>query len=38
MKVLFLLASPEYFRYYDDTVRLFAERRHRVSVVVNRHR
>jgi hypothetical protein len=38
VKILFLLASPEYFRYYDDTLRLLADRGHRVSIAVNRQR
>lgn len=38
MRILFLLASPEYFRYYDETVRLLADRGHRVAVAVNRQR
>ena len=35
MRVLFAMASPEYLRYYDSTIRLLAERGHRVLVAVN---
>ena len=38
MTVLVALATPEYFRYYDDTLRLLADRGHRVVVAVNRQR
>jgi hypothetical protein len=34
-RFLFVLASPEYLRYYDSTMRLLVERGHAVSVGVN---
>jgi hypothetical protein len=34
LKILFALASPEYLRYYDSTMRLLADRGHRVVVGV----
>jgi hypothetical protein len=34
-KILFALASPEYLRYYDSTMRLLADRGHQVIVGVN---
>ena len=38
MKVLFAIASPEYLRFYDDTIRVLADRGHQVAVVINRQR
>jgi hypothetical protein len=38
MKVLFVLATPEYFRYYDSAIRLLAERGHSVAIAINRQR
>ena len=38
LKILFTLASPEYLRYYDSTMRLLADRGHAVSVAVNSRR
>jgi hypothetical protein len=35
LKILFTLASPEYLRYFDSTMRLLADRGHAVSVAVN---
>jgi hypothetical protein len=35
LRILFTLASPEYLRYYDSTMRLLADRGHAVSVAVN---
>ncbi len=35
LRVLFTMASPEYLRYYDSTIRLFAERGHEVIMAVN---
>ena len=35
MRILFVLASPEYLRYYDTTMTALAERGHSVSVAVN---
>jgi len=35
LNILFTLASPEYLRYYDSTMRLLADRGHAVSVAVN---
>ncbi|PYR79359.1 MAG: hypothetical protein DMF87_11555 [Acidobacteria bacterium] len=35
LQIMFALASPEYLRYYDSTMRLLAERGHHVSVAVN---
>ena len=35
MRVLFAVASPEYLRYYDSTLRLLAERGHDVAITVN---
>ena len=35
VQIMFALASPEYLRYYDSTMRLLAERGHHVSVAVN---
>ncbi len=34
-RVLFVIASPEYLRYFDSTMRLLVEQGHRVSVAVN---
>ena len=34
-RLLFVLASPEYLRYYDTTMRLLADRGHQVIVAVN---
>lgn len=38
MKILFAMASPEYLRYYDSTIRLLASRGHRVAIGVNHQR
>jgi hypothetical protein len=38
LRILFTLASPEYLRYYDLTMRLLADRGHAVSVAVNSQR
>jgi hypothetical protein len=35
LRLLFVLASPEYLRYYDSTMRLLADRGHQVMVAVN---
>ncbi|MBM3777179.1 MAG: putative sugar O-methyltransferase [Acidimicrobiia bacterium] len=35
MKVLFVVASPEYLRYYDSVLRELARRGHDVSIAVN---
>jgi hypothetical protein len=35
LKILFTMASPEYLRYYDSTMRLLAGRGHQVAVAVN---
>ncbi len=35
LQIMFALASPEYLRYFDSTMRLLAERGHHVSVAVN---
>jgi hypothetical protein len=35
MTFLFAVASPEYLRYYDSTLRLLAERGHDVAIAVN---
>ena len=35
MRFLFVVASPEYLRYYDLVLRLLAERGHDVSIAVN---
>lgn len=37
-RILFALASPEYLRYYDSTLRLLADRGHTVLVAVNQLR
>jgi hypothetical protein len=34
-RLLMVLASPEYLRYYDTTMRLLADRGHQVTVAVN---
>ncbi|HEY6506953.1 MAG TPA: hypothetical protein VIY56_03015 [Vicinamibacterales bacterium] len=34
-RILFVLSSPEYLRYYDTTMRLLADRGHTVLVAVN---
>ncbi len=36
VRILFVLATPEYFRYYDSAIRLLAERGHEVAVAINR--
>lgn len=36
MKLLFVMASPEYLRYFDSTIRLLADHGHSVHVAVNR--
>jgi hypothetical protein len=33
-KILFVTPSPEYLRYYDSTIRLLADRGHRVSLAI----
>jgi len=38
VKVLFAIASPEYLRFYDDTIRVLADRGHQVAVAINRQR
>lgn len=38
MKILFVLASAEYLRYYDGTLALLAKRGHEVTVAVNHDR
>jgi hypothetical protein len=38
MKMLFVMASPEYLRFYDSAIRLLADRGHDVSLVVNSQR
>ncbi|MGH9347980.1 MAG: hypothetical protein ACRD26_12035 [Vicinamibacterales bacterium] len=35
MRLLFVLASPEYLRYYDSTMKLLADRGHQVMVAVS---
>jgi hypothetical protein len=35
LRILFTVASPEYLRYYDSTMRLLADRGHTVVVAVN---
>ena len=35
LKILFTVASPEYLRYYDSTMRLLADRGHTVALAVN---
>lgn len=35
MRILFVLVSPEFLRFYDSTIRLLAERGHWVGVAVN---
>ena len=35
MNILFAMASPEYLRFYDETIRLLAARGHRVAIAVN---
>ncbi|HLG55025.1 MAG TPA: hypothetical protein VI485_06815 [Vicinamibacterales bacterium] len=35
LRLLFVLASPEYLRYYDSTMRRLADRGHQVIVAVN---
>ena len=35
MRILFAVASPEYLRYYDSTMKLLADRGHRVVLAVN---
>jgi hypothetical protein len=35
LRILFTMASPEYLRYYDSTIRLLADRGHAVAVAVN---
>ena len=35
LRVLFTVASPEYLRYYDSTMKLLADRGHTVAVAVN---
>lgn len=35
MRVLFVMASAEYLRYYDDTIRLLASRGHHVVIALN---
>ncbi len=37
-RILFVMASPEYLRYYDSTIRLLTERGHQVIVGVNKQR
>ena len=36
MRVLFVMASPEFLRFYDSTIRLLAERGHHVLLAVNK--
>ena len=38
MKLLFVMASPEYLRFYDSTIRLLGERGHDVMLAVNSQR
>jgi hypothetical protein len=38
VRILFVLATPEYFRYYESTIRLLAERGHHVEIATNRQR
>ena len=38
MKILFVMASAEYLRYYDETIRLLASRGHDVVIAVNHDR
>ena len=38
MKILFVMASPEYLRFYDGTIQLLAARGHRVALAVNARR
>jgi hypothetical protein len=38
VKILFVLATPEYFRYYESTIRLLAERGHHLEIATNRQR
>ena len=38
MRVLFIMASPEYLRYYDSTIDELAARGHDVAVAVNSRR
>ena len=38
MRVLFIVASPEYLRFYDTTIQLLAKRGHEVMVAVNKDR
>jgi hypothetical protein len=38
MKILFVMASPEYLRFYDSTIRLLSERGHEVALAVNSSR
>ncbi len=35
LQIMFIVASPEYLRYYDSTFRLLADRGHHVVVAVN---
>ena len=36
MRALFVLATPEYFRYYESVIHLLAERGHHVLIATNR--
>ena len=36
MRILFVMASPEFLRFYDSTIRLLAERGHHVLLAVNK--
>ena len=38
MKILFAMASPEFLRFYDEAVRLLADRGHEVTLAVQRQR
>jgi hypothetical protein len=38
MNILFAMASPEYLRFYDDTISALVARGHRVSIASNRDR
>ena len=38
MKVLFLMDSPEYLRFYDGVIEVLASRGHRVAIAVNNQR
>jgi len=38
LRILFVMASPEYLRYYDSTIRLLIERGHRLIIGVNQQR